>query len=51
MEIIQEMFNKDLEDITELNSKTIKMKSTLQRIINSRINEAENIKVSWKTEW
>ena len=44
MEKIQEMFNKDLEELknkqTEMNNKIIEMKNTLEGI-NSRITEAE----------
>ena len=52
-EKIQEMFNKELEDLkkkqTQMNNMITEMKNTLEGI-NSRINEAEE-QMSWKTEW
>ena len=54
MEKIQGTFNKALE---ELNSKQTVMNNTITEIkntlegINSRITEAEEWIVSWKTEW
>ena len=52
-EKIQEMFNKELEDLKnkqmEMNNTVTEVKNTLEKI-NSRINEAEE-QVSWKTEW
>ena len=48
------MFNKDLEEIkskqTMMNNTITEIKNTLEGI-NSRITEAEEWKVSWKTEW
>ena len=61
-EKMQEMFNKDLEELknkhleelknkqTEMNNTLIEMKNTLEGI-NSRITEAEERIVTWKTEW
>ena len=54
IEKIQEMFNKDLEELknkqTEMNNTITGMKNTLEGI-NGRITEAEEQKVTWKTEW
>ena len=54
IEKIQEMFNKDLEELknkqTKMNNTITEMKNTLEGI-NSRITEAEEWIVSWKTEW
>ena len=54
IEKMQEMFNKDLEELknkqTKMNNTLTEMKNTLEGI-NSRITEAEEWKVTWKTEW
>ena len=47
------MFNKEIEDLknkqTEMNNTITGMKNTLEGI-SSRITEAENREVTWKTE-
>ena len=54
IEKMQEMFNKDPEELknkqTEMNNTINEMKTTLEGI-NSRITEAEEWIVTWKTEW
>ena len=54
IEKIQEMFNKDLEELknkqTEINNTITDMKNTPEGI-NSRITEVEEQIVSWKIEW
>ena len=48
------MFNEDLEELknkqTEMNNTITEMKNTLEGI-NSRITEAEEQIMTWKTEW
>ena len=48
------MFNEDLEELknkqTEMNNTITEMKNTLEGI-NSRITEAEERIMTWKTEW
>ena len=51
IENMQEMFNKDLEELqTEMNNTIAEMKSTLQGI-NSRITEAEEQVSDLEAEW
>ena len=54
MEKMQESINKDLGELknkhTETNNTITKIKNTLDGI-NSRISEAEEKSVSWKTKW
>ena len=52
--VLEELKNKHLEELknkqTEMNNTITEMKNTLEGI-NSRITEAEEWKVTWKTEW
>ena len=53
IEMIQEMFNKDPEEIRNkqsvMNSTITEMENTLERI--NRITEGKNREVRWKIEW